>query len=106
VAICVVRKKDGAVIVRAEKDEQVIRLEGNFYLHPEVVDSSILAVTSRLYDCPKKGVCHWIDLKTDKGFVTDVAWVYPETKEGFEHIAGWIGFYPDHRYYKTGVCEE
>ncbi len=93
------------MIVRAENDGQVIRLEGNYYFHPDVVDTSALEITSRLYDCPKKGICNWIDMRTDKGIVTDAAWIYPETKKDFQHIAGWYGFYPDHRYYETKECK-
>lgn len=104
-AICVVKKKDGSVIVRAEDAKQVIRLEGNYYFHPDLVDISMLDITSRLYDCPKKGICNWIDLKSDKGFVADAAWVYPQPLAGFERIAGWFGFYADHRYYETRECE-
>ena len=91
--------------MRGEEPAQVIRLEGNFYFHPEVVDTSLLDVTSRIYHCPNKGVCNWIDMKTDKGFVTDACWIYPDPKQAFENIKGWYGFYPDHRYYRTAECD-
>jgi uncharacterized protein (DUF427 family) len=105
VAICVQRKSDGSVLVRAENPEQVIRLEGNYYFHPDVVDTSIIEITDRTYHCHYKGVCNWIDLATDKGFVTDIAWIYPETKQDYEYIRGWYGFYADHRYYETRECD-
>ena len=104
-AICVLRKSVRSVLVRADNPDQVIRLEGNFYFHPDLVDPSLLDITERTYNCPKKGVCNWIDLVTEKGFVTDGSWVYPETKQGYENIRGWYGFYADHRYYETRECD-
>ena len=104
-AICVVRKKDKTVIVRANDTGQFVHIEDSYYFHPDIVDSSKLDITSRTYDCPKKGISNWIDLITEKGIVADAAWVYPEPKNNFQHIAGWIGFYSDHRYYETRECD-
>jgi uncharacterized protein (DUF427 family) len=105
VAICVYRKSDGGLILRGEEPSEIIRLEGNYYFHPDVVDTSLMDITQRTYACQKKGICNWIDLKTNKGFVIDASWVYPDPKTGYENIRGWYGFYPDHRYYKTEECE-
>jgi len=104
-AICIFTKSDNTVLVRAESDDQVIKLDGNFYFHPDLVDTSILEITGRTYHCPIKGVCNWIDLVTEKGYVTDASWIYRDTKQGFENINGWYGFYADHRYYEIRECD-
>lgn len=104
-AICIYKKTDGTLILRVEDPAHIIRLEGNYYFHPEEVDASLLEMTDRTYHCIKKGVCNWIDLKTEKGFVADASWIYPDPKPAFENIKGWYGFYTDHRYYKIEECE-
>jgi len=104
VSRCVLRKSDRAVLLRA-RPEQVQRLEGNWYFHPDTIDPARFEVSSRTYTCPKKGVCNWVDLKTDKSYINDVAWVYPSALPGFEHIAGWYGFYPEHNHYCVSECD-
>ena len=101
---CILRKSDNAVLVRADAG-QVLQLGESVYFHPECIDHTRFEVSDRIYTCPEKGTCFWVDLKTDKGFLNDVAWVYPETKQGFEHIAGWYGFYAHHRYYYYAECD-
>ncbi|MEJ2106912.1 MAG: DUF427 domain-containing protein [Acidiferrobacteraceae bacterium] len=104
-AACVIRKKDGAVLVRAEDPSRYHRLEGNWYFDPELVDPAMLDFTDRTYICPRKGTCQWIDLKTDQGYVTDAAWVYHDPEAGYESIRGRYGFFGDHRYYRTEECD-
>jgi len=104
-AICVIRRTDNRVLVRADNPGQVTAIGDTYYFHPDIVDLGGLEQTGRFYECPHKGTCNWIDLATDKGVIIDVSWIYPDPKEDYRHIAGWYGFYIDHRYYKTRVCE-
>jgi len=103
--VCVRLKKNGLNLVRATSPEQIIRLEGNWYFDPSLVNPDIMRTTDRLYTCVNKGTCNWIDLEDGNLYIPDVAWVYPETYPAYDHIAGWYGFYPETVYYKTGECE-
>jgi uncharacterized protein (DUF427 family) len=81
------------VLAEASLDAGAFKFEGNYYFTPDAVDMEHLVVTDRIYICPYKGHANWIDLQTKEGVIKDVAWVYPTTKPGYEHIAGHIGFY-------------
>lgn len=100
---CIVRKSDGRVLVRARRDE-VLPLEDNFYFPAAAIDRARFEVSDRPYDCPYKGICYWVDYKSDSGFINDVAWVYPDPKPGYRKIAGHFGFYPEHRYCRYSEC--
>lgn len=102
--VCVTLTRDHTVVVRAERPDQLILLEKNFYFAPELIDPERFIVTDRLYTCYYKGTCNWVDLKVDGRYLPDVAWVYPETLPDYEHIAGWYGFYPQTVHYTTGAC--
>lgn len=104
--VCVKLKKNGTILVRATEPEQIIRLEGNWYFDPKLINPDIMRVTDRLYTCPYKGTCNWIDLEDDSLYIPDVAWVYPTTFPDYNHIAGWYGFFPSNNYYDTGECDE
>lgn len=101
---CIVRKADGQVLVRAQEPGLIQALENNRYFNPDCIDTSRFQVSDRTYVCPYKGTCYWVDLKTEDGFINDVAWVYPDPQPGFHKIAGWFGFYPDHWYYHYTGC--
>ncbi|MCG6872971.1 MAG: DUF427 domain-containing protein [Gammaproteobacteria bacterium] len=89
----------GKLLVEAP-ESRATTLEGNWYFHPDVVQHLPLAISDRLYSCPGKGICNWVDLETAHGFMNNVAWVYRETLPGYAHINGWFGFYGDEaRYY-------
>lgn len=104
--VCVRLRKNGEVLVTVTDPKQIIRLEGNWYFHPSVMDMNIFHATDKLYTCPYKGTCNWVDLERDKLYIPDVAWVYPETFPAYQHIAGWYGFYTSNDYYETGACDE
>lgn len=100
-AICVVRRKDSKILVRADNADQFTKVDGAYYFHPDIVLLNGLEETGRTYECPHKGTCHWIDLVTEKGVIVDASWQYPNPKKGYQHIAGWYGFHSGHRYYET-----
>ena len=104
-SICVIRRTDSNVLLRADNPDQVTTIDDTWYFHPDIVDLEGLEKTDRIYKCPLKGTCNWIDLVTDKGVIIDVSWIYPEPRPDYHHIAGWYGFYADHRYYETIECE-
>ncbi len=102
--ICMVRKSDGAVVARAARPEQVLEQDGNCYFHPHTVNRDLLEISDRMHDCPHKGRRYWVDLKDGKLYTHDVAWVYPDPKPEYRDIAGWFGFYPEHRSYRKTEC--
>lgn len=81
------------IIASGHFGHDVRDFEGNWYFTPETVNMRHLKVTDRIYTCPYKGVCYWIDLETKDGTVTNVAWVYRNPKPGYEFIKDQIGFY-------------
>jgi uncharacterized protein (DUF427 family) len=94
-----IRSRDGELLVSAEAS-QWQRLEDNYYVDPACIDDSRFVVSQRVYLCPAKGKSFWVDLKTDRGWLNDICWVYPEPGPGYRHIAGWYGFYPEHEQYE------
>jgi len=103
-AFCVVRKIDGKILLRVDDSEKMTAVGDTYYFHPDLVDLKGLEKTGRIYQCPQKGTCNWIDLVTEKGVIVDASWTYPEPKPKFKHIAGWYGFFANHRYYETREC--
>jgi uncharacterized protein (DUF427 family) len=84
----------GEIIASGVENETVRVFEGNWYFKPEVVNMDHLRVTERIYTCPYKGVCYWIDLETPSGERTqNIGWVYRQPKPGYEFIKDQIGLY-------------
>ena len=92
-------KNDERILLKAQGN-QLQEEENNYYVHPDLIDMSKFKVSDRIYNCPVKGICFWVDLKTDLGWINDICWVYPEPKKAYQHIAGWYGFYPSHKKYE------
>ena len=86
-------------LVQAEAD-QVQELEGNYYIHPDCIDQEQFITSDRLYHCPAKGVSNWVDVKTERGYLNDISWVYADPLPDYTRIRGWYGFYPTHRKYE------
>lgn len=101
---CIINKSDSSILARAPAD-QIIRLEGNYYFPSDGVNTGNLEISDRVYTCPQKGTCQWIDMKTDKGYINDVAWVYQQPKSQYQNIARHYGFYADHRHYQYQECD-
>ncbi|MDZ4769779.1 MAG: DUF427 domain-containing protein [Chloroflexota bacterium] len=82
----------GTTIAEGLLGQDVYELEDSWYFPVEQVEMITLNVTERIYTCPYKGVCYWIDLETDGMHAQNIAWVYEKPKRGYERIAGHIGF--------------
>jgi uncharacterized protein (DUF427 family) len=83
--------------------ENALIHEDNWYFQPGSVQMDALIISDRTYNCPYKGICHWIDLKTSRTRAQNVGWVYRDPKPGYEQIKGMIGFYAKG---KSGVLTE
>lgn len=92
-------KVDNSILLQATGDQFQI-IENNYYVHPELIDLNRFEISDRIYNCPVKGICFWVDLKTELGWINNICWVYPEPKKAYQHLAGWFGFYPSHRLYE------
>lgn len=93
-------KLDGSLLVDAAQD-QIQMLEGNIYVHPDSIVTQSFDISDREYNCPAKGTSYWVDLKTEQGWLNDICWIYPHPLPAYSHIAGWYGFYPEHKRYEV-----
>ena len=91
--ITIKARKTGEVLASGDEPQQVKRFEGNLYFDPTTVNHAILKVTERIYVCPYKGSCYWVDLENQDEQAKNVAWVYQQPKKGYEHIKDQYGFY-------------
>lgn len=90
-----------ALLIRAKNDEQTQLaccddariVERAWYYSPDKVDMRYLTKSERTYNCPYKGIAHWYDLDAPGITAQNVAWVYEQPMQGFEHIAGRIAFH-------------
>ena len=103
--LCIVLKLDGSILARADSS-QVIRLEGNYYFPAETVSRERLETSDREYSCPQKGTCLWVDFQSDRGYINNTCWIYPEPKPEFEHIAACYGFFPECDIYRLTECDK
>lgn len=85
---------------------QFAEIEGNWYVDPAAVDTAHLQLTDHEYVCPYKGRCHYVDFVDGAKRVSRVAWVYDETKPGWEHIKGKYGFYAGETAAKFGKTKD
>jgi len=83
---------NGATLAEGVIGQTVQVVEEGWYFAPEAVDTTYLRITDRIYTCPYKGVCYWIDLDAPEMRAQNVAWVYSEPKRGYEKIKGLIAF--------------
>ena len=86
------------------KDVQLF--EGAWYFERDVVNMSQLIVTERIYICPYKGTCYWIDLKTPEYEAENVGFTYFDVTPGYEFVKDKIGLYAgqrQHTYQETST---
>jgi len=71
----------GAVIAEAPQ-EDLIKIEGNWYFPPESVVSSLLEESPTPYTCPWKGPCQYFTVNVDGQSLPDRAWTYRNLYDG------------------------
>ncbi len=89
---------DGSVIAEAPEDE-LVRIEGNWYFPPSAVAPGALTESDTAYHCPWKGDAQYWDVLTPGGRQSDGAWSYPVLKpSAVERVgrdfAGYVAFSP------------
>ncbi len=67
---------NGTVIAEAP-EEQLVKIEGNWYFPPSSVKSEFLEKSPTPYTCPWKGECQYFTVVVDGQELQDRAWSYP-----------------------------
>ncbi len=67
----------GDVVVAEAPEEDLIRIEGNWYFPPASVRTELLETSPTPYTCPWKGECQYFTVVVDGRTLTDRAWAYP-----------------------------
>lgn len=75
------------VLAQATEDE-LVRIEGNWYFPPERVDFSLLAKSPTPYTCPWKGAAQYYSVLDGDDVRQDLAWSYPDLYDGAAEKAG------------------
>ena len=78
--------------VLAESDDSV-DLVGTTYFPPDSLNRDYFRPTDTHTVCSLKGVASYYNVEVDGEVLTDAAWVYPDTKDGYGHIEGYVAFY-------------
>ncbi|MGO4301119.1 DUF427 domain-containing protein [Leifsonia sp. RAF41] len=89
------------VIAEAPQDE-LIRIEGNWYFPPASVKSEYLVESATPYTCPWKGECQYFSVKGEDGLLQDRAWSYPTPyPSSFDRVgkdySNYVAFWKDVR---------
>lgn len=67
---------NGTVIAEAPQEE-LVKIEGNWYFPPSSVKSEFLEKSPTPYTCPWKGECQYFSVVVDGQKLQDRAWSYP-----------------------------
>ncbi len=68
---------NGVVIAEAPQ-EDLIKIEGNWYFPPSSVKSEFLVESATPYTCPWKGACQYFSVKDGDTLLQDRAFSYPK----------------------------
>ncbi|KFF59436.1 hypothetical protein JF66_11295 [Cryobacterium sp. MLB-32] len=92
---------NGVTIAEAPQ-EDLIKIEGNWYFPPQSVDSALLQKTTTPYTCPWKGECQYFTVTAGTTVSADAAFSYPTpypaafTRVG-QDFSGYVAFWKDVR---------
>ncbi|HEU0257677.1 MAG TPA: DUF427 domain-containing protein [Microbacteriaceae bacterium] len=89
---------DGVVLAEAPQEE-LIRIEGNWYFPPASLAADRFVPSDTPYTCPWKGVCQYFTVQGSDGDRKDLAWSYPTPyPSAFERVgkdfSGYVAFDP------------
>lgn len=89
---------DGTVIAEAP-EEELVRIEGNWYFPPSAVTDGALTPSPTAYTCPWKGPAQYFHVVTPAGTREDGAWSYPDLEPTAvdrvgRDFAGYVAFSP------------
>jgi uncharacterized protein (DUF427 family) len=72
----------GDLVVAEAPEEDLVRIEGNWYFPRSSVTEGLLVESPTPYTCPWKGAAQYWSLKTEDGLIEDAGWSYPELYDG------------------------
>ena len=89
-------------VIAEAPEEELIRIEGNWYFPPKSVKSEYLVESDTPYTCPWKGECQYFSVKSDSGLLQDRAWSYPTPyPSSFDRVdkdySNYVAFWKDVR---------
>jgi len=89
-------------VIAEAPQEDLIRIEGNWYFPPASVKSEYLVESATPYTCPWKGECQYFSVKSDEGLLQDRAWSYPTPyPSSFDRVgkdySNYVAFWKDVR---------
>ena len=89
-------------VIAEAPQEDLIRIEGNWYFPPASVKSEYLVESATPYTCPWKGECQYFSVKSDDGLLQDRAWSYPTPyHSSFDRVgkdySNYVAFWKDVR---------
>jgi uncharacterized protein (DUF427 family) len=89
-------------VIAEAPQEDLIRIEGNWYFPPASVKSEYLVESDTPYTCPWKCECQYFSVKSDDGLLQDRAWSYPTPyPSSFDRVgkdySNYVAFWKDVR---------
>jgi uncharacterized protein (DUF427 family) len=89
----------GDVVIADAADEDLVRIEGNWYFPPASIVEGALTQSPTPYTCPWKGQAQYFNVVVDGEEKPDLAWSYPHPYESaFEKVgtdfSGYVAFDP------------
>ncbi|MFP3466329.1 DUF427 domain-containing protein [Leifsonia sp. SIMBA_070] len=89
-------------VIAEAPQEDLIRIEGNWYFPPASVKSEYLVESDTPYTCPWKGECQYFSVKSDDALLQDRAWSYPTPyPSSFDRVgkdySNYVAFWKDVR---------
>ena len=87
---------NGTTVAEAS-DDQLVKIEGNWYFPPSALAAGALSDSATPYTCPWKGKAQYHDVTADGQARHDAAWSYPEPLAGAvdrvgRDFAGYVAF--------------
>jgi len=67
----------GDTVIAEAPEEDLIKIEGNWYFPPASVNRALLTESATPYTCPWKGECQYFTVEVDGQKLQDRAWSYP-----------------------------
>ena len=71
----------GDIVIAEAAQDDLIKIEGNWYFPPKSVNSEYLVESVTPYTCPWKGEAQYFSLKDGGTVLQDRAWSYPTPYE-------------------------
>ncbi|MFI8593674.1 DUF427 domain-containing protein [Microbacterium sp. NPDC078428] len=86
-------------VIAEAPEEDLVRIEGNWYFPPSSIAEGVLESSDTPYTCAWKGAAQYFSIATPDGRFEDGAWSYPSPYPGsFERVgrdySGFVAFSP------------